>query len=153
MKRKSYTLQYIAFAIAAFIVLGTYVYLQNKSVETTEKEDMEYPLLPTEDLFVPINADTLDFYLKKYFDRGGLKTSKKRNRFVVEYNPKALILLHANNNKMTETRKMLETAEIKYFSVVYNNKGRVEITLRRKGAFVDCPALIVAEILRKVNGQ
>jgi hypothetical protein len=52
---------------------------------------------------------------------------------------------------MTEARKYLENAQLSDFSIKYNN-DKVKIIMRRDGDYVDCPALIVAEILRKMNG-
>ncbi len=140
---------YFVFAIVILGVLGIYISFNSNTKEIT-KEDTEYPALPVNELFVPIHSDTLDLYLKQYFIRGNLTTEIKRNKFVIEYNPNAYILLHANNNKMKETRKMLETANIEDFSVKYS-KNKVRITMRKEGNYVTCPALFVAEILRKMN--
>lgn len=146
--------KYIILAIALLGALSFYVFLHNKPAEivTDNSNYSEFPELPAEELFVPIQADTLDLYLKRYFDRGDLKTKKSRNQYTVEYNTNALILLHANNNKMTEARKTLETAKVEDFSISYKDK-KVKIVMRKHDGYVDCPALIVAEILRKMNEQ
>ena len=142
---------YLVYALVILGVLGFYISSNSETKEIT-KEDTEFPALPVNELFVPIHSDTLDLYLKKYFGRGNLTTVIKRNEFVVEYNPNAYILLHANSNKMKETRKMLETANIEDFSVKYS-KNKVRITMGKDGDYVTCPALFVAEILRKMNEQ
>ena len=141
---------YLVFAVAILGALGLFI-SSNSNTKEIAKEDTECPALPINELFVPIHSDTLDLYLKQYFDRGNLKTDNKRNRFVIEYNPNAYILLHANSNKMKEARKTLETANIEGFSVKYS-KDKVQIAMSKEGDFVNCPALIVAEILRKLNG-
>jgi hypothetical protein len=51
---------------------------------------------------------------------------------------------------MTEAKKILYTAQKEGF-VIKEGKDKVQITMRKKGNYVDCPALIVAEILRKLN--
>ena len=142
---------YFVFAVVILGVLGIYIFSNSDTKEIT-KEDTEYPALPVNELFVPIHSDTLDLYLKQYFGRGNLTTDIKRNEFVIEYNPNAYILLHANSNKLKETRKMLETANLEDFSVKYT-KDKVRITMRKDGDYVTCPALFVAEILRKMNEQ
>lgn len=154
MKKKSNLFKYIIFAIVIFMALAFYVFLHNKPVEIAKVDSnpSEYPSLPAKELFVPIQADTLDLYLKKYFNREELKTEKSRTRYSVEYNPNALILLHANNNKMAEARKTLESAKVEDFSISYKDK-KVKIVMREHDGYVDCPALIVAEILRKMNEQ
>lgn len=151
MKKQYNPIAYILFAIVVFVILASYVFLHNKPMEIA-KEDKEYPILPAQELFVPIHADTLDVYLKTYFNRGGLKTDNKSSKFVIEYTPNAFILLHANNNKMKEAREVLENAQVKGFSI-QKSKETVKIVMKKNGDYVDCPALIVAEILRKLNEQ
>ena len=53
---------------------------------------------------------------------------------------------------MKEAREVLENAQVKGFSI-QNSKETVKITMKKNGDYVDCPALIVAEILRKLNEQ
>lgn len=142
---------YFVFATIILGALGIYV-SSNSNIKELTKEDAEHPEIPVNELFVPIHADTLDFYLKKYFSRGNLKTKMQRNMYQIEYNRNALILLHANNNKMVEARNTLETTKIEGFSIKYT-KEVVQISMEKKGNYVDCPALIVAEILRKSNEQ
>jgi len=150
MDKKLSITRYIIFAVSILMVLALYAILQTKPKETAEAgiEDSDYPSLPAEELFVPIQVDTLDLYLKKYFNKGGLKTRKQRNKFTVEYNPNALILLHANNNKMPKARQILESAEIDGFSIDYKD-GKVKITMPAQDKYVSCPSLILAEILRR----
>lgn len=140
---------YIVFAIIIFGVLGVYV-SSNTGNHEIAIEETEYPNLPANELFVPIHADSLDFYIKQYYNRSNLKTNNQRSLYTIEYNPNAYILLHSNNNKMREAKKTLETADIDGFSVKYSG-NIVRITMRKDGDYVDCPALIVAEILRKMN--
>lgn len=142
---------YIVFAVIIFGVLGVYV-SSNTSKNEIAVEETEYPNLPANELFVPIHADSLDIYIKQYYYRSNLKTNNQRSQYTIEYNPNAFILLHANNNKMKEARRTLESADIKGFSVKYS-KDIVRISMRKDGNYVDCPALIVAEILRKMNEQ
>jgi len=150
--KKAPTTQYIIFAVTILAILALYTILQAKPKDIAEAGtgDSDYPSLPAEELFVPIQVDTLDLYLKKYFNKGGLKTRKQRNKFTVEYNPNALILLHANNNKMPKARQILESAEVDGFSIDYQN-GKVRITMPAQDKYVSCPSLILAEILRKQN--
>ncbi len=149
MKKQSKIL-YIVFPIFVLLLLAIIAVITVREHKTTTNNSQAV-LIPAAQLFVPIQVDTLNTYLKLYFDRGGLVTSKKDHQFVIEYNPQAFILLHANNNKMTEARKYLENAQLSDFSIKYNN-DKVKIIMRRDGDYVDCPALIVAEILRKMNG-
>lgn len=141
---------YLIFLMLVLTSLAVTAVVTIREHQTTTDDSQPAPL-PAAQLFVPIQVDTLDTYLKKYFDRGGLVTNKKDHQFVIEYNPQAFILLHANNNKMIEARKYLENAQLSDFSIKYNN-DKVKIIMRRDGDYVDCPALIVAEILRKMNG-
>jgi hypothetical protein len=139
------------FVFAAIIIAALAIYASSSSrMKDTLKEDAEYPMLPVSDLFVPIHADTLESYLNTYFSKRSLKTDKQRKRFLITYNPDALILLHANGNMMAETRKILETAQIEGFTIEYS-KNTVLITMSKEGDFVNCPTVIVAEILRKLN--
>ena len=137
--------------VIILMILAIYSYNYCKQAEL-DKTTGKLPFLPAKELFVPINADTLDLYLKKHFNRGNLKTSNKSANFTIKYNPNAYILLHANSNNITETRNILTTAKIKGFSIQYT-EGSVQITMNKNGDYVDCPALIVAEILRKNNNQ
>ena len=135
--------------IIIMIILGLYAY--NKCEQSgTDITNTELSALPADQLFVPIHADTLDFYLNHFFKKGQLYTKKQGQQFVIGYNPQSLILLHANNNKMTEAKKILYTAQKEGF-FIKEGKDKVQITMRKKGNYVDCPALIVAEILRKLN--
>ena len=150
MKKQSKT-PYIVFPILVLLLLAIIAVITVREHKTAT-DNLQPDLIPADQLFVPIQVDTLNTYLKLYFDRGGLVTSKKDHQFVIEYNPQSLILLHANNNKMIDARKYLENAQLSNFSIKYD-KGKVKITMRKDGDYVDCPALIVAEILRKSNGQ
>ena len=142
---------YFILGMIIIVILGLYASnhcgLKEMAAENTEEQ-----ILPTEALFVPIHVDTLNFYLKKHYASQGLKTKKQSSLFEIVYNSNAMILLHANNNKMPQARKMLETVQKKDFSVRYL-KGITMITMNKNGDYVDCPALIVAEILRKQNNQ
>ena len=142
---------YIVFAVIIFGVLGVYV-SSNTGKKVIAVEDTEYPNLSANELFVPIHADSLDFYIKQYYYRSNLKTNNQRSQYTIEYNPNAFILLHANNNKMKEARRTLESADIEGFSVKYSG-NIVRITMQKDGDYVTCPALFVAEILRKMNEQ
>lgn len=144
----------VPYILFGFVILLTLIIIAAMEVRSPEptKDESKLPTLPAEELFVPIQADTLDLYLKRYFDRGELKSKKSRNQYTVEYNTNALILLHANNNTMTEARKTFETAKVEDFSISYKDK-KVKIVMRKHDGYVDCPALIVAEILRKMNEQ
>lgn len=141
------------FAIAAIIIAALTIYASSSSsMKETMKEDADYPMLPVNDLFMPIHADTLESYLNTFFSKRGLKTDKQGKRFLIKYNPDALILLHANGNMMAETKKILETAQIEGFAIEYS-KNAVLITMSKEDDYVNCPTVIVAEILRKKNGK
>ena len=142
-------IQYFVFAAIIIAALAIYA-SSSSSMKETIKEDAEYPMLPVSDLFMPIHADTLESYLNTFFSKRGLKTNKQRKRFQIKYNPDALILLHANGNMMAETRKILETAQIEGFIIEYS-KNTVLITMSKEDDYVNCPTVIVAEILRKMN--
>lgn len=142
---------YIIFGVVIILTLIIIAAIEVKSPEPA-KEESKLLALPAEELFVPIQADTLDLYLKRYFNRGDLKTKKSRNQYTVEYNQNAFILLHANNNKMVEARKYLESAKVEDFSISYKG-NKVKIIMGKHDGYVDCPALIAAEILRKLNEQ
>lgn len=150
MKTKE-IISYIVFGIVILLVLSIIAAMSVKSEEPS-KDESKYPVLPAEELFVPIQVDTLDLYLKKYFNRGELKTKNSGTSYSIEYNPNALILLHANNNKMVEARKYLESAKVEDFSISYKG-NKVKIIMGKHDGYVDCPALIAAEILRKLNEQ
>lgn len=150
MKTKE-IISYIVFGIVILLVLSIIAAMSVKSEEPS-KDESKYPVLPAEELFVPIQVDTLDLYLKKYFNRGDLKTKNSGTSYSIEYNPNALILLHANNNKMVEARKYLESAKVEDFSISYKG-NKVKIIMGKHDGYVDCPALIAAEILRKLNEQ
>lgn len=150
MKTKE-IISYIVFGIVILLVLSIIAAMSVKSAEPS-KDESKYPVLPAEELFVPIQVDTLDLYLKKYFNRGELKTKNSGTSYSIEYNPNALILLHANNNKMVEARKYLESAKVEDFSISYKG-NKVKIIMGKHDGYVDCPALIAAEILRKLNEQ
>ena len=150
MKTKE-IISYIVFGIVILLVLSIIAAMSVKSEEPS-KDESKYPVLPAEELFVPIQVDTLDLYLKKYFNRGDLKTKNSGTSYSIEYNPNALILLHANNNKMVEARKYLESAKVEDFSISYKD-NKVKIIMGKHDGYVDCPALIAAEILRKLNEQ
>lgn len=150
MKTKE-IISYIVFGIVILLVLSIIAAMSVKSEEPS-KDESKYPVLPAEELFVPIQVDTLDLYLKKYFNRGDLKTKNSGTSYSIEYNPNALILLHANNNKMVEARKYLESAKVEDFSISYKG-NKVKIIMGKHDGYVDCPALITAEILRKLNEQ
>lgn len=150
MKTKE-IISYIVFGIVILLVLSIIAAMSVKSEEPS-KDESKYPVLPAEELFVPIQVDTLDLYLKKYFNRGDLKTKNGWTSYSIEYNPNALILLHANNNKMVEARKYLESAKVEDFSISYKG-NKVKIIMGKHDGYVDCPALIAAEILRKLNEQ
>ena len=150
MKTKE-IISYIVFGIVILLMLSIIAAMSVKSAEPS-KDESKYPVLPAEELFVPIQVDTLDLYLKKYFNRGDLKTKNSGTSYSIEYNPNALILLHANNNKMVEARKYLESAKVEDFSISYKG-NKVKIIMGKHDGYVDCPALIAAEILRKLNEQ
>ena len=150
MKTKE-IISYIVFGIVILLVLSIIAAMSVKSEEPS-KDESKYLVLPAEELFVPIQVDTLDLYLKKYFNRGDLKTKNSGTSYSIEYNPNALILLHANNNKMVEARKYLESAKVEDFSISYKG-NKVKIIMGKHDGYVDCPALIAAEILRKLNEQ
>ena len=148
--KKQFKLSYLIFLMIVVMSLAVVAMITVRGHQTDTGDSHPSPL-PAAQLFVPIQVDTLNTYLKLYFDRGGLNTSKEDHQFVIEYNPQALILLHANNNKMIEARKYLENAQLSDFSIKYD-KEKVRISMKKNGDFVDCPSLIVAEILRKMNG-
>lgn len=153
MKKETILPKYIIFVIVIFMALAFFVFLHNKpEIAKDNSNSSEYPTIPAEELFVPIQVDTLDLYLKKYFNRGELKTKNSGTSYSIEYNPNALILLHANNNKMVEARKYLESAKVEDFSISYKG-NKVKIIMGKHDGYVDCPALIAAEILRKLNEQ
>ena len=142
-------IQYLLFAVIIIAALAIYA-SSSGSMKETVKEDVDYPMLPVSDLFMPIHADTLEIYLNTYFSKRSLKTDKQRKRFLIKYNPDALILLHANGNMMAETRKNLETAQIEDFTIEYS-KNTVLVKMSKEGDYVNCPTVIIAEILRKMN--
>lgn len=148
--KKQFKPSYLIFLMLVLTSLAVTAVMTIREHQTATDDSQPVPL-PAAQLFVPIQVDTLNTYLKQYFDRGGLVTSKEKHEFVIEYNPQSLILLHANNNKMTEARKYLENAQLSDFSIKYD-KDIVRIHMKRNGDFVECPSLFVAEILRKMNG-
>ncbi len=142
----------MAMVIVVTILFAFLLLWRTSSLQTSDgKSQDNYQELPVTQCFVSVKTDTLKKYLEKYYANRSLKVykDKLRKTLVIEYNKNNYILLHSRNDVAVDAdRKRLEKGEKKGFAVKYD-KRNVKISLKEHGDYVDCPALIIAEILEE----
>lgn len=113
--------------------------------------------LPTEKLFVLVNADTLEYYFMEYINEHknpSLKFQKKKSGFIISYNQNAPILLNRYDNNMKLEREA-------FSEIIQDRNGITSINLVSYTIdgikYIHCPAPILIDLLmmkeRSVNNE
>lgn len=141
-------IHFVLFAIAMLIVLSVYAKwrLKETGLATDSETEMTY-----ENLFVSINSDTLIYYLNDFKENHpSLSIRDNSHEIIVEHNKHALILLNVTANDMPKEREMFANG-----GIITDKDDKTVLRLAKSkinsAYYVECPAPILAEILRLKN--
>lgn len=104
--------------------------------------------LGAEQLYVWIQADTLEQLINRAYTGNVVDTHLRSDRLKVTYNKAAKVLLHANYHNMGAIRDTLKAVDCPYRIDIDDSSRRVTLTLGRRGDYVSCPTAIIAEVVR-----
>lgn len=137
-------IHFILFSIATLMVLLVYANWRLKEHEQIKDEMSE---MTYDNLFVRINSDTLVYYLNTFKERHPSVVIKDNSdEVVIEHNKSAFILLNIVTNDMPNERKVFVNS-----GVISDNEDKTTLRLKKENGYVECPAPILAEILRLKN--
>lgn len=134
----------ILFSIATLICLLVYANWRLKEHEQIKDEisEMNY-----DNLYVKVNSDTLVYYLNTFKEsHPSVVIKDNSDEVVIEHNKGAFILLNIVTNDMPREREKFVKS-----GIISDNEDKTTLRLKKENGYVECPAPILAEIIRLKN--
>lgn len=131
-----------------FFVLGSVCYLTAKEEPISDNSVM----VIQQDAYTQIHGDTIASLLDDPYYKYEKKVIVKNNETSLEikYNPKSQVLLHENNESPDALMDLLMNSNAKVKIEFSKNNETVTVTMKKDDdGFVDCPSLILSELVQR----